>query len=332
MTGNIAILADVKEGRVENITYQMLAKAREVADRLGGKVSAIVLGYGLEAQATQFLGSGVDEVILADHPALKYHSPELYVGVIQLALEAFRPALLLLGHTYMGIELASILAERLKASLATNCMDLTVDEGKFKVVRPACNGKLKVEAKVEPSSLTIITVQSGAIPASKLSPRLAVLRRIDVEERLFSSVRSRFLDIVVPDLEDVDISKAEVIVTVGRGIHNKENLKLAEELAKTLGGVLACSRPIADLGWMPETRVVGTSGKTVKPRLYVAFGVSGALQHIVGMKEAEVIVAINKDPNAPIFKYAQYGIVDDMFKVLPVLIEEVKKLKEKTGS
>jgi electron transfer flavoprotein alpha subunit len=187
-----------------------------------------------------------------------------------------------------------------------------------------------MEGNVRERPLTIVTLQHGASSIKKLPRPSAKVTRIELKNELVSRLRTKVIDIIAPLTEDIDITKADVIIAVGRGVGKRENIALIEELAKAIRGVLACSRPVADMGWLPESRVVGTSGKKVSPKLYIALGISGALQHIVGMESSKIVVAINKDPQAPIFDYADYGIVEDMFKVLPLLIEEVKKLRWKS--
>ena len=328
MAEDIILLAEIKGNVIEDITYQMLIKAREIADKVKSKVIAVLVGYNLEAVAKQLLESGVDKILLADHPLLKYHNPELCANILQDVFEDYQPKLFLFGHTYMGMEVAPILAERLQVPLATNCIDIITSDKEFKVVRPACYGKLRMEGIIRHSQSAIATLQHGALPTRKLPQLSAEIEKIKVKDELVSRLRTKVVDLITPLTEDIDISKADVIIAVGRGIGKRENIALVDELAKAMGGVLACSRPVADMGWLPDSRVVGTSGRKVNPKIYIALGISGALQHIVGMENSKIVVAINKDAAAPIFNYAHYGIVEDVFKVLPIFIEEVTKLKQ----
>jgi electron transfer flavoprotein alpha subunit len=209
--------------------------------------------------------------------------------------------------------------------LATDCIDLEFENETLTVTRQMYGGKVNVKAVLRKAESYIVTVRQAAFPAEKESMNGKI---IEVPSPLSEEIaEKRFIEYVLPPPGGVDITAAEVLVGIGRGIKDVSNIPLAEELAKALGGALACSRPIVDKGWLPSDRQVGTSGKTVKPKLYIALGISGAFQHVLGMKNSDLVIAVNKDPNAPIFSVADYGIVEDLFKIVPSLTNKIRELK-----
>jgi len=234
--------------------------------------------------------------------------------------------LTMMGHTSYGVELAPSLATALNLPLATDCIDLTFENETFFVTRQMYGGKVNVRAVVRKSESYIATVRPATFQPQK--PESMNGEITEIASPLTEEItEKRFIEYVLPPPGGVDITAADVLVGIGRGIKDEKNLPMMEELAKALGGVLACSRPIVDKGWLPSDRQVGTSGKTVKPKLYIAVGISGAFQHVLGMKNSDLIIAINKDPNAPIFSFADYGVVDDLFKIVPQLKEKIYELK-----
>lgn len=326
MKGDVLVLGEIRDNEIDDITFQMLGKGREIADERGARLLILLLGYGIDKLASSVLNAGVDEVLVADHPILKYYNSEAYLSVIENVIKEIEPSLFLLGYTYIGMEIAPSLSIRLKVPLATNCVDVKTSEGGILAIRSIYGGKLNSKVKLEGPSPAIISIQRGALPRKTLKAKSAILTPFHVKlpER---PICIEAIDVIQPVLEELDIKKADIIVSVGRGILAKENINMIEELANAMEGVVGCTRPLVDIGWLPHERQIGTSGKTVSPRIYIAIGISGSPQHTAGMRGSNKIIAINKDPNAPIFNIAHYGIIGDLFQVVPVLIKEIKRLK-----
>src|SRR2546428_797059 len=298
MAGDVLIFAEHLEGRIAPSTLEAIAIGRELASRSGGHVRVALFGEKVRALADALAGHGV-EVLLVEDPALAEYTPDAYAQAAHSVVESTRPRLILVAHTSQGYDLAPALAGTMDLPLVTNCLALRFDgERLVATVRP---GAAKAAGPAPGGSVTSTTV------------------RIDG-----SKIRTKFLSIERPQVQDIDIAGADIIVSAGRGIQKKENLPLIEEFAKALGGVVGASRPLTDMDWLPKTRQVGQSGKTVRPKLYVSCGISGAMQHVAGMKDASLIIAINTDPSAPIFEVAHVGIVADVLKLLPATLKELK--------
>lgn len=322
MGQEIFVLAEHFKGEIANITFEMLGKGRELADRLGGRLCAVILGHNVKGLA-ESLGAA-DTVLSVEDERLESFTPEAYQRVLAGLLRERSPRLTLIGHTSVGMDLAAALSAELKVSLVSSCTGLHVADGKVIATSRFYGGKL--HAEVELDNNNIVTILPGSFPAEK--GRIEQKASIEVlKPPPLENLRTRFQRLIEPEAGDIDITKEEILVAVGRGIQGQENLPIAEELAQALGGALCASRPIVDQGWLPPTRLVGRSGMMVQPKLYLALGISGAPEHIEGMKDAHVIVAINTDPNAPIFEVADYGIVGDLFEIVPKLTEELKKTK-----
>jgi electron transfer flavoprotein alpha subunit len=237
--------------------------------------------------------------------------------------------LTLIGHTAFGWDLCPALASQMNIPFTTDCFDIEITDNKLKVIRQMFDGKLNARVILKENPSYMITVRSGSFSAEQGNVR-AEIEKIDAPISVEPDYR-KFIEYIEAAIGEVDITKADILVGVGRGIKEQTNIPIIEDFAKAIGGVLSCSRPIVDAGWLPKDRQVGSSGKTVKPKLYIALGISGAFQHIVGMKASDTIIAVNKDQNAPIFNEADYGIVDDLFKVVPVLKEKILELKQARG-
>lgn len=323
MSSTILVLAEHKEGQIAGITLQLLGKARELADQSGDKVAALVVGHRIDGLADTLAQMGADQVVLLDSPNLEQYHAAAFGQVLSNAVKETEPSLVLLGHDYFGIELAPFVAEKLGAPLVTNCLDVAQSPAAVTVTRPMYGGTRHVTMDVRGRQI-VASFPTGAIPMRPLQPRSAtVLRREPILDE--TALPSRVVNVFRKATGGVDLTKADVIVSVGRGIGDRANLKLIFDLAQAMNGAVACSRPLADLGWLSFDHLVGLSGKEVRPKVYLACGISGASQHLAGMKEAQTIIAVNKDPSAPIFDVAHYGIVGDLFQVLPPLIEEAKK-------
>ncbi|MEM0482204.1 MAG: electron transfer flavoprotein subunit alpha/FixB family protein [Nitrososphaerota archaeon] len=322
--GEIIVLAEHRGGEVREVTFEALAAGRRLAEETGSKIAALVLGAGVERAAEQ-LSEHSENVLLAENERLAQYNSENYQRVISHIIRERRPRVLIMGHTSMGMDLAPRLAVELGLPLITDCIEVEFKDGRLHATRQMYGGKLNAKVSAREAEGYIVTVRPGAFRPVKAAGRGVVVRVSPPE--LGGEARKRIRGLVVPAETGVSIEAADIIVAVGRGIGEKTNIPMAEELAKLLGGVVACSRPIVDKGWLSPDRQVGSSGKTVKPKLYIALGISGAFQHIMGMMNSQLIIAVNKDPSAPIFNVAHYGVVDDLFKITPALIKKIKEVK-----
>ncbi len=320
----ILVLTEHLRGELKDITFEMLTKARSLADSGGGKVAAVLFGSGV-GNLAEALTPLADEVLLRDHGSFASYNSAVYQPVLEEVIRGRGSSLVMIGHTAFGVDLAPSLAVALKLPLAADVIDVRHDGGVFTAARQIYGGKINEEVGFGNATQVVVTFRPAAFPPEEASRGGAIVE-LDVDVPEEPELR-RFVEYVEAAIGDVDITKSEVVIAVGRGIREEENMAMIEELAELLGGVVACSRPIVDAGWLPKDRQVGSSGKTVKPKLYVAVGVSGQFQHLSGMKSAETIVAINKDPKAPIFTAAHYGIVGDLFKVVPALKEKIGELR-----
>ena len=322
----IFVLAEHRQGQIRDITFEALTKAREFAEKTNADLNAILLGKDVKEHA-KTLSEYARKVIVVEDDKLNNFNSEAYQKVLSNLIKERKPLLTLIGHTAYGIELAPRLAAALNLPLATDCIDLGFENETLVVTRQMFGGKVNVKAVARKSESYIITIRQAAFTAQKPTPVWSG-QIIEVLSPLTEEIPTkRFIQYILPPPGGVDITAAEILVGIGRGIKDQSNMPMMEELAKTLGAVLACSRPIVDKGWLPNDRQVGASGKTVKPKLYIAVGVSGAFQHVLGMKNSDLIIAINKDPKAPVFGFADYGVVDDLFKIVPPLKNKIDELK-----
>lgn len=319
MGRDVLVVAEQMQGRLADISFELAAKARELAAASGGRALAAVLGQGVRGLAEQM---NVDVAICVDHPALAQFSPEAYGRALASVVRERRPAIVLVGNTSVGMDVAPALAAALGWPLLAYCRDVRREGDAVVGVSQLYGGKVMAEAAAVGEG-AVVTVLAGSAPAD--AGRGAPGAVEEVAAGGLDGLRTRFKALIEPEAADVDITKADVLVSVGRGIQSQDNLELATELADALGGVLSASRPIIDNGWLPKSRQVGKSGQTVKPKLYLAAGISGAPEHLEGMRDAELIVAINTDAKAPIFGVAHYGVVGDLFDILPALTEKVRE-------
>ena len=319
------VLAEHRQGELRDVTFEMLTKGREVSQKTNADLTAVLLGYNVKDFAKR-LANHAKKVLVVDDARLENFNAETYQKVLSHLISERKPSLILIGHTAFGVDLAPSLATELNVPLATDCIDLNFEGEKLVVVRQVYGGKVNVEAALRKSESYIVTLRPATFEPQEA--KAAGGEIIEISSPLSEDITyKRFIEYVQPPAGGVDITTADVIVATGRGIKEADNMPIVEKLAKALGGVLACSRPIVDKGWLPSDRQVGTSGKTVKPKLYVAVGISGAFQHTSGMKNSDLVIAINKDPKAPIFRVADYGIVEDLFKVVPVLTDRILEKK-----
>jgi len=322
----IMVIAEHRRGELRDVTWEMLSKGRQLAESLGAEIGVALLGKGLNLIA-EALKPKANRVFLIEDERLEAFNSETYEKVLTQLITERKPFLTLIGHTAMGMDFAPSLATHLKLPLATDCIGIDVAGETFSLTRQLYAGKVDATVSFLKQGPYILTVRAGAFPVLEKDPlpgEIVSLPSPLTDEGL----AKRFLQYVEAVTGEVDITQADILVSVGRGIKDAENIPLVKELADALGGALSCSRPVVDKKWLPKDRQVGTSGKTVKPKIYVAIGISGAFQHIAGMKNSGTIIAINKDPKAPIFGVARYGIVADLFKIVPILKDKVKELKK----
>ncbi len=310
----IFVLVEHDESAVRDVTFEMLA----LASGLGaGAVAALIVGSDVGPVVRQ-LESAADILLKIEHPALAEQALEPLLATVAHTATSRQPRLLLVGHTARGMEIGPAVAARLAAPLVTDCLDLGWSAGVVAARRHAYGGKVNERLTLLPAPLVVATIRPGGRPAVRDLGRVSTVEIVP-PPALPGPWRRQTLDVVQAALADVDISDAEFLVSVGRGIGKADNLDVVREFADALGATLSCSRPVADKGWLPKSRQVGTSGRTVRPKVYLALGISGAYQHVAGMRGADLIIAVNTDPAAPIFEVAHAGIVADLFDVLPVL-------------
>ena len=318
------MVVEHRKQTVTDISLQMLSKGRQLADEAGAGLLAVVIGRDVGAYAEELAG-WADRVLAVEDPGLVEPLAEPSQKILSAIIKERKPLLVLMGHSSFGMDLAPALAVELGLPLVTDCTDVSLEDGHVMVRRSLYNGKVNGVYSFVPSETVMVTGRIGEFPVEE-GNRNGEVEQVDSSlENEFDY--KRFEGYTEQEAAEVDISQAEVLVSVGRGIKDKDNIEIVERLASALGGVLACSRPVVDNGWLPAEHQVGLSGKTVKPKLYLALGISGAFQHAVGMKGSKMIVAVNKDAGAPIFSVADYGIVDDIFKVVPLLAQKIAELK-----
>lgn len=321
----ILVLAEHRRGELRDITWEMLSKGRQLAEALGVELSVALLGKDVKALA-EALRPRANKVLFVEDGHLEYFNTETYENALVALLEERQPLLTMIGQTAVGMDLAPGLATRLKMPLATDCIAIEPDGERFAITRQLYGGKVNARVSFLKKGPYLVTVRPGAFPVVDRAPLSAEIEPV-ASHLSNEALARRFIGYVEAAAGEVDISQADVLVSVGRGIKDPENIPMVKELADALGGALSCSRPVVDKKWLPKSCQVGTSGKTVKPKVYIAIGISGAFQHVAGMKGAGTVIAINKDPKAPIFNVAHYGIVGDLFKIVPVLKEKAKERK-----
>jgi electron transfer flavoprotein alpha subunit len=320
----ILAIAEQRNGRLHRASWEALAAAQEFA--AGHRVEALVLGSGVAGAATELSQAALGAVHLVEHTALRSYTPDGYVLALHDAIRTLQPEQVFLPHTYQTRDFAPKLAARLDRALITDCVGARRSDAGASFFRPVYQGKLVAEVAAAGEFPHLVTIQIGAFRADKVVRGAAAAGVTPLAVQLDASqIRERPEEPFQEAKQAVDLSQAERIVAVGRGIKAQEHIALAEKLAGALGAQLAASRPICDSGWLPMERQVGSSGQTVAPKLYVALGISGAIQHVVGMKGARTIVAINKDPDAPIFEIADYGVIGDLFEIVPAMIAALEK-------
>ena len=325
----ILVVTEQRQGKWNNTSFETLVAAQQIASAKNGTVIAAVVGKGIAALAEELATKNVAEVLTVDHEQLENYTPDGYCVALKQVIESVKPDLVLFPHTYQVRDFAPKLAAMLGKGMIGDCVGFREEGGKLVFVRQMFQGKTAADVTFAGNSPWFASFQSGAFRADLLAANpsgKAPVNAAKVELKP-DDIRTKPLELFKEAKSSVDLTQAPLIVAIGRGIKAPENIAQAEALAKAMGAEIAASRPICDEGWLPMERQIGSSGQTVAPKLYLALGISGAIQHVVGMKGARTIVAVNKDQNAPIFEIADYGVVGDIFEIMPALTEELQKAK-----
>jgi electron transfer flavoprotein alpha subunit len=325
----ILVVTEQRQGKWDNTSFETLVAAQQIAAATGGSITAAVVGKGVETLAEELAAKNVAEALDVEHDLLENYTPDGYCMVLKQVIESIKPDLVLFPHTYQVRDFAPKLAAMLGKGMVGDCIGFRKDGDKLVFVRQMFQGKTAADVTFAGAAPWFASFQSGAFRADLLEAHAggkAPVNAAKVELKA-ADIRTKPLELFKEAKASVDLTQAPLIVAIGRGIKAPENIAQAEAVAKALGGELAASRPICDEGWLPMERQIGSSGQTVAPKLYLALGISGAIQHVVGMKGSRTIVAVNKDQNAPIFEIADYGIVADIFEIMPALTEELQKAK-----
>jgi len=321
----IFVLVEHRQGKIRDITYEMLGAAEKLASEQGSSSTALLLGHHVKTFADE-LAARASKVLVVEDAQLEHFNSILYQKILSSLITKYQPFLTLIGHTAFGMDLAPSLTVEMGSPLVTDCIGLSFEGSRLKAVRSIYGGKVNANVSLRESKNYIATVRPGAFtPAVPADKKAGIVMESSPLQGMIDV--KKFLEYIEAPITGEDITQAEIIVSVGQGIGGPEHIPMIEEVAKSLGGVVACSRPVVDRNWLPKERQVGISGKTVKPKVYIAIGISGAFQHVTAMQGSETIIAINKDPRAPIFGVADYGIVDDFQNVIPILKEKTKGMK-----
>ena len=324
----ILVYAEHQEGRLARPTWEAVAAAQQLASELGANCVAAILGENVSALAQELAGAGLQEVLTIESPQLSQYTPDGYGLALRQVIEKRQPRFVVFSHTYQVRDFAPRLASSLDRGLIGDSLGYRREGDRTIFVRQVFQGKFSADVEFRGEPPYFVSFQSGAFREDSVQRGQDQAKITPVEISISpEAIRTRPREKFREAKQAVDLSQAEIIIAVGRGIKKPENMELAQKLAEALGGEIGASRPICDSGWLPMDRQIGSSGQTVAPKLYVALGISGAIQHQVGMKGSRTIVAVNKDREAPIFDIATYGIAGDLFEVVPPLIEEIKKAK-----
>ena len=323
---SILVVMEQRSGEWNRMSFETLAAAQQVAGELKTTASAAILGHGVDALAAELAGKQLDKVYAVEHEVLKEYTPDAWSRALGQLIAQVKPTYVLFPHTYQVRDFLPKLATAMGKVAVNDVVGHRAEDGGLVLVRQLFQGKVNVDVRFAGEAPHFASLQAGAWRADQLAAGSAPIERFSPAIAA-SDIRSKPQERFRESARAVDLTAAELIVAVGRGIKEADNIPIVQELADVLGAELAASRPICDAGWLPMERQVGSSGQTVGPKMYMAIGISGAIQHLVGMKGARTIVAINKDPNAPIFEVADYGIVGDLFQIVPALVEAFKKAK-----
>ena len=331
MSKNVFVIAEQRDGKIMKVSYELIGKARELANDLGQDVVAVLMGSGIEAVAGDLAKAGADKVIVVDDPILAEYVTEPYAKATTAVIKANDPEIVLFGASSIGRDLAPRVSARIHTGLTADCTKLEIDpETKLlNMTRPAFGGNIMATILCADHRPQMATVRPGVMQALESCDKVGEVEKFAVEFTP-ADMNVEICEVVKTDKKTVDITDAKILVSGGRGLGSAEGFAQLKELADVLGGEVSASRAAVDNGWIEKDRQVGQTGKTVRPDLYVACGISGAIQHVAGMEESDIIVAINKDETAPIFDVADYGLVGDLNKIVPQLTEMLKaELAEK---
>ena len=325
----IFVFAEQVDGVVSNVTYELLGKGRELAETLGTEVTAVLMGCKVEGLARRLAEYGADRIILADAPELETYMTETYAHALTAVLTTYKPDIMLYGATAIGRDLAPRVSARIHTGLTADCTGLEIQDGtnNLMMTRPAFGGNIMATILCPEHRPQMATVRPGVMKRREpVKDACCAVERFQVEN-LSEHRNVEIVDIIKRVSERMDILDARVLVSGGRGMGSPENFRLLEELARELGGTVSASRAAVDAGWRDKECQVGQTGKTVRPNLYIACGISGAIQHLAGMEESDIIIAVNKDESAPIFDVADYGVIGDACKIVPLLTDAVKRIR-----
>jgi electron transfer flavoprotein alpha subunit len=311
---DVLVLAEIQRDTLADVTLELLAAARGLAAASGGQVLALVLSPDGARYAPAL--AAADRIVVVDDPQLAAYCPEPFLAAFEEVVAAERPRAVLIAATSIGWDQGPLLAARLGAPLVTGCKAVAADGDALRVTTSFCGGKMLAEVEVQASPAVLVVLPGSFRPGGNTGSGKIEQRKLSAP---LPAGAVSFDGWILPEAGDVDITQQDILVAVGRGIQQKENVQVADELAQALGGAICASRPVIDQGWLPATRQVGKSGMTVKPRCFIALGISGAPEHVEGMKDSDLILAVNTDPNAPIFDVAHYGVVADLLDLVPAL-------------
>lgn len=328
MAQGVMVIAEQRDGEIRKVSYEVVSEGRRLAGKMGGQVTALLLGENIKDKASTLGHYGADRVIAADDPKLAAYTTDAYVAAIADIVKTEDPAVLILGASVQGKDLAARLSARLGVGMAQDCTALSIEDGNLLAIRPIFAGKAYAKVGFSDKRPHMATTRPNVMtmnePDPSRSPEI-VEAGVSLDE---GALKTKVVEVLRDESGRVDLTEADKIVSGGRGMKGPEHFTILEDLAAAIGASVGASRSAVDAGWRPHPDQVGQTGKVVSPNLYIACGISGAIQHLAGMSTSKVIVAINKDPDAPIFQRADYGVVDDLFKVVPALTEEVKKIAQ----
>ncbi len=320
--GDIFVVVEHRQGEVRDITYEMLFKAGQLCGENSHNLTAVILA-GQDESFLDDIAPKADRVIVYEDERLKNFNGELYREILKGLIEEYRPFLTLMGHTSWGMDLGPALCVKTGYPIATDCVDIKIENERPVVIRQIFTGKVFSRVSFKESEGYLVSVRPGSFLPEEIEARNGEVIKNELPADL-TEPRKTFVEFMDTAAGDVDISQADLLVSIGRGIGDEDNIEELKNLANTMGGTLSCSRPIVDKNWLPKYHQVGTSGKSVKPKVYLAFGISGAFQHVAGITGAGTVIAVNKDKKAPIFRAADYGVVDDLFNIVNALKEKLE--------
>jgi len=328
MADTILVIVEQREGKLNRVSWETLAAGQALAADTGWTLETAVVGSGVAAFTGELAAKKVSKVYAVESPKLELYTPDGFSAALKQFIESRQPKLVLMPHTYQVRDFVPKLATAMGRTAISDCTGYKKDGAKLVFTRQMFQGKLAADVSFACEAPWFVTFQNGAFRGDKVEAGASAAPVETVNVNIADGIiRNQPQEVFKEAKQAVDLTQAEIIVSVGRGIKEQKNIELAKQLAEALGGELAASRPICDSGWLPMDRQIGSSGQTVAPKLYLALGISGAIQHIVGMKGSRTIIAINKDSEAPIFEIADYAVVGNLFDIVPPLIEEVKKAK-----